>query len=457
MKRKDIVIQSANASTGYKDIVTERKILNTFMSTPESRKFLSRLIPQAFSSRSMGVLFSLIKDMNARNEPVNDMLYVTEKLKPKLQPFELAEVIDIIAPSIENEKYNEADSLLYGIQYIKELYFIRTASYIDSKILEAMIQRNVTQVVKLGDVFGKVYSSLFHIEEGTNYIQEAVTLINSKDEYVPTAFYKLNEMIGGWTKSDISSIGGKSGHNKTTFAIYDAVQSIISGFCTKVVYFSVDEPGEMIARRVIANLMNISLADMRNKKVQLDSNEVEKTLKTILKDRLIIIDNLFTAEAIQQAILDIKPERSIIDHIQEFDYGHEGISDQKVMVASKFLKEAARITHSNVTIISQVRDKLVDERFEDKIPRPHDFLYASDLRRKSREQCVVYWEYKDSQRDIDFQFFDLIVWKSTYSGTGRLKFLINPDLARFTDRAASRNQLEVPQTPEDVWKAIEKI
>lgn len=455
--QKTINIETIDSASKYKNPEVEKKILNTFIQIPESRKYLNRLIPQVFSVSSFATLFSLIKDMYFRNEPLDDILFITNKLQPKLQSTQLAEVIDIIAHSTRNICYHDLDGLMYAIQYLKELYFVRVSVKIDGKILDSMTKRDITQIVKLGNVFGKVYSSLFHMDGESNFIQSAVNLINSTEEYVRTAFNKLNEVIGGWTKGDISSIGGKSGHNKTTFAVYDALHSIINGHCSKVAYFSVDEPGEMIARRIISNLLKISLSDMRNKKVQLNANEVEKTIKSILKDRFIIIDDQFTGEGIYQAILDIKPERAIIDHIQELDYGEAGISDQKIMVTARLLKESARLTHSNVTILSQVRDKLIDERFEDKIPRPHDFLYASDLRRKSREQCAVYWEYKDSQRDIDFNTFELIIWKSTYSGTGRLKFNYIPDYASFTDKSSTRNQLEVPQTPEDVWKNLDKI
>lgn len=457
MNRIVSIPETSDSRSSYKNPEIEKKILNTFIQVTESRKYFSRLIPQVFSVSSFATLFSVIKDMYFKNEPLEDILLITNKLQSKLQSNQIVEVIDIIAPSKRNVYYQDLDAFVYGIQYLKELYFVRVSAKIDGKILESMVKRDIAQIVKLGNTFGKVYSSLFHIDGEVNFIQRAVELINSTEEYVPTAFNKLNEVIGGWTKGDVSSIGGKSGHNKTTFAVYDALHSVINGYCNRIAYFSIDEPGEMIARRIISNLLKVSLSDMRNKKVQLDASEVEKTVKSILKDKFIIIDDQFNGESIHQAILDIKPERVIIDHIQELDYGNEGISDQKIMVTARLLKESARLTHSNVTILSQVRDKVIDERFEDKIPRPHDFLYASDLRRKSREQCVVYWEYKDSQLDADFNTFELIVWKSTYSGTGRLKFNYIPDFASFTDKASTRNQLIVPQTPDDIWKNLDKI
>jgi replicative DNA helicase len=411
-----------------------------------TEKHITYLFPQVFSDVNNQGVFKALSHCVLKRLPTT--YEFIEKTFPAVSLFEV----------IAGDRFGaDPRDLLWAIRHLKEIYYLRLAQDIALKISEAAQADNIGLIEKLAGTLPKVRKRVFDEgQQNGDHLRRAVEVINSTSEFIPFSSPRAQALFGGWTRSDISSIGGKSGHNKTTFIAHDAKESIKRGTVNKVVYFSVDEPGEKIARRIIASECDISLSAMRSKQIQLSYEEIQKSIGAIFKNRFIIIDDLFDAERIQQAILDIKPDRFIIDHIQELDYGKDGISDQKVTVASKLFKEAARLTNSNGTIVSQVRDKLIDERFEDKIPRPHDFLYASDLRRKSREQTVVYWEYKDKQDNESLlKYFDFIIWKSTYSDTGKIRFIIDPDKATFTEMESKKTAIE-QRTEDGFWKQMEK-
>ncbi len=437
------------------DVRIEQQILATIWQEENARVYISKMFPQLFSSKERQDVFKVIKDLYTRGLPFN-MDLVIKEYEPKynlgLEYLSLTDPLLIV-----NRKGME-----WAVAHIKDLYFINLANKISLKIAEAgsnwvniSTDKKVRDMTRMAAILPRVHAAVYRKgESSVDYFKQAVDVINSKDEFIPFSTRKAQDLFGGWTRRDVSSVGGKSGHNKTTFVTFDAKESIKRGLVNKIIYFAIDEPGEKIARRIIASECDISLSEMRQKTIQLEYAEVKSAVEKIFKDKLIIIDDLFDAERIQQAVLDIKPDRFIIDHIQELDYGKEGISDQKVMVASKLFKEAARLTNSNCTIVTQVRDKLIDERFEDKIPRPHDFLYASDLRRKSREQTVVYWEFKDKQDDKKFiPYFDFIVWKSTYSGTGKVGFVVDPDKATFLERVATKESAE--KESDKFWRDLD--
>lgn len=368
--------------------------------------------------------------MVAHDEPF-ESAYMFDRLTKKLPQY------DVALFTTEGTTLGERE-FEWNANHLKELYYLRISMQINKKLESAILERKLNLIPKLGRAFESAREYVFRTNGNVDFFAKAVDAINSPVEYVPTSFPTLRKLIGGYTRKQISSIGGKSGHNKTTFALFDAVEQLKLGYAERILYVSVDEDGEMVARRVLASQLGIPLSAMRNKEIQLNSTEIHKAISKILGNRLIIIDNLLDAESISASILDLKPDRVIIDHIQELNYGKEGISDAKLMVAAGQFKQAAKAVNANVTILSQVRDKLIDERYDSKVPRPHDFLYASDLRRKSREQCVVYWGYKDSQIPVEMPFFDFIVWKSTYSETGKVKFSIDPDKAVFYDVKAGQ-------------------
>lgn len=426
----------------------ERRVLSTLLCEEKARDSITKVLVGSFYLAEHRSIYAALKKIHLNRQPV-DMVYMMENYGDGISPLTLVELWNV-------DKIFDREMFEWAIVRLKELYYLRISLELSNRISVATQTLDIVRTAKLANSITKSYHALLTKNIKLDVIEDAVAVINSSDEYIPFSSPLCHAKYGGWTRKDLSSVGGKSGHNKTTFAIFDATESLKKGFAHKILYFAVDEPGEMIVRRVIANDLDISLSAMRSKTITLNVDEVRRALSAIYADRFVVIDDTRSADDISQAIMDIKPDRAIVDHIQELDYGEDGISDQKVMVAAGKLKHAAKIAGANVTVLSQVRDKLIDERFEDKIPRPHDFLYASDLRRKSREQTVVYWEYKDSQDEMMMDIFDFIVWKSTYSETGKVKFAITPDKARFSEQLFTRDATNKPHTEADLWEKLNK-
>lgn len=318
------------------------------------------------------------------------------------------------------------ESLKSCIAALKRLFFLRYVLKVSEDLKQLVhAKESASKIVNEALSIEQVYHSLVDVSN-VDYIEIAVNTINSADELIVTPFDNLRRLIGGHSRRALSVIGGKSGHNKTTFTVCEVLEQIKIGAVNKVLYVSVDEPGEMVMRRVIAKELKIPLSDMRHKRIKLNYNEVSESL-SFLRGKLIIDDTIRTPDLIYQAILDIRPDRVIIDHLQELRY-EDGISENSITYALKLFKDAAMYSGCNVTVLSQVRDKLIDERI-DKVPLPHDFFYASTMRQMSREQSVLYWAYKDGASNKEY--VDFIVYKSTYSDTGRIKFRINPEFATF--------------------------
>lgn len=442
------------------DLEAELSLIETLIYEEVARKeFVNKMFTGLFTPPQT-LVFNAIKRLHNIGQPV-DLLSLSIELRGKLSELDLVNIVGKAARIVDRETFS------YRFEHLKTLYFLRFARHTQEMMERAAMSSQLTGILSAAARLQSVHSKLFSPQDKTNGVfDSAVGVINSPIEFVPCSFPILRGLMGGWSRGDMSAIGGKPGQNKTTFTLYDAKESLRQGLCNKILYVSVDEPASMVARRIIADEMDISLKAMRDKKIELSNEEVEKVVASAYKGKLFIMDNLFTCEAIAEAILDLNPDRTIVDHIQECDYGDEGISDQKVTVGMKKLKFAAKTTKSNVTVLSQVRDKQVDERYEDRIPRPHDFLYGSDLRRKAREQAVVYWEYKDTEEPAHINFFQVVVYKSTYSDTGRAHFIIDPDKARFFEKKRDITKTvkttgEVPpkptETPEQTWEWVKNI
>jgi replicative DNA helicase len=439
----------------------EVSALSTFVYDEESRRVIKLFFPQMFT----GIRFYIFKELKTlitQNKPVSTVIIKDNLAKKKIPLLDVEMVMKQFNPT----QMETVHSLMWIAQRMKELYFFRTSTDIARRMKALSNEGDIDGILKMGNAINKLHSKVFANTSSRNYVQELVDRVNTLDEYVTAPFPRLYEKIGGYTRKDLSSIGGKSSHNKTTFSLFQAVESIKMGLINKLLVISADEPAEMILRRIIASEANISTRDMRLKKVQLTYDDTKKILAPLLK-HIVILDDVFAPDEIFRAINDHKADQVIVDHLQELRFpGEEGISESGITYSLKLFKEAARNTNGNVLCLSQVKDKAVDERFDDKVPRPHDFYYASTIRQKSREQCVVYWRYKDTQDETEKNIFEYYVWKSTYLESGKITFKYEPDYARFTEltleeakavasiRAASApvKQFRVPNQGDDYYE-----
>ena len=416
-----------------KDYRLELSVLSTlkYRGKPEIIPLFFTSIFESFGTRAV---FKFLKDHLLEGKPA-DPRYILDALRNKDEQ---------LFVNITLNKLNEKDCLsdaamIWAAARLKQLYFYRTAKKIQEKADRAMKENKIKKVVGLTSEVERLYSRLFLRAESKDFFASSVDMANNEREYIKTPYRKLNNIIGGWTNKGLSCIGAKSSHNKTTFSVHMITNELKLGYLDRALIISMDEPGEMIARRIIASEMNISLSDMRDKKVKLSKKDVMDAMK-IFGKRLIIIDDIFTPDEIYEAMMDIKASQTLIDHIQEpaFD---EGMSDASITRLLTLIKHAAVKTNTQVLALSQVRDKTINER-ADKVPRSHDFYYSSTIRQKSREQLVLYWRYVDTLENAHFNTLEIYPYKSTYSRIGKpIRLYYEPDYARFSDQFYDRDLL----------------
>lgn len=425
----------------------EKKLVVTMLAMDYVREALIRKIPhQAFYFPHHQLIIKLLQECVRENKPT-DPTFIKSVLGTRIDENVL-------------NSYLFADTAKQGLSFrgcewaideLKKLYYSRVSFLVSDKISKLSMLGEHGKIVTLSNTLGSFRANLFNVSQ-TDKFAEAVVLANSSDEYITAPYENMATLMGGFTRKDVSAIGGKSGHNKTTFALSVATDLIKIGAIKKLLYISADEPGEQIARRIIAKDLRIKTSDMRQKRIILDADEVNRAVTSVYKNRLIILDDCVKPADIAVAIQDNKPDMTIIDHLQELDYEDMGgLSDQAVTRGMTRMKFANRSIGGNLMVLSQVRDKLIDERIDDKMPRPHDFLYGSDLRRKSRELMVVYWRYKDTYVKTDKEVFELAIHKSTYSDTGTLKFHYNPEYAEFLPLSGHSEHKK--QDSGDIWRS----
>ncbi len=237
--------------------------------------------------------------------------------------------------------------------------------------------------------------------------------INNPSDIVRTSFEFIDRRTGGLTRRAISSLLAMPGHMKSTFT--DALMYSALRTSNEVgLIISLEDPIEERVKRIVANRLDVSLADMRFKRVNVPQSEILQILKIELGGRLHLIDtrDLSTPEEAATAINDIKPNIAVVDHIQNFNMKGEMVSG--LINAATVIEVAAMRNNSHVLITSQVNDKRLATR-DDPSPEAADVQWTSALRQKSAEMFSLFYQYQISRNFVQQNLLQFKILKSRYA------------------------------------------
>ena len=390
---------------------------------------LKTLPPKFFYDTNHRTMFESLKEIS--NDPTYTNLLVTLSQK--------APHLKLTAIDLLNSEKASLASLSHYVTYLKSLTLRRYAYEFGERIKQCAETDDILGIHSYSRGLEKMFNILTKNGMSVDMFKSAINLATQRSEFIPTAFQSLNKLIGGFSRREISSIGGKSGHHKTNFIIANACESIKQGIVQRIHIVSVEHPGDILASRILSKDFNIPFRDIMEKKAIFNREECYKILHATYGDTLVITDTAFTIPQILDSIRSTKADQHIIDHAQEVIYPNNDMMGGISQLLLE-LKPLAREQNANILIVSQVVDKQINERLDSKVPKSHDFYNSSRIKQESRQMLVIYWKYLDyfesGDDDVLVEYFNkiqLIVYKSTYSGIGKIWLQIKPETGTFSE------------------------
>lgn len=204
-------------------------------------------------------------------------------------------------------------------------------------------------------------------------------------QYVRTGLSKLDALIDGYRPGHMYLVGGGSGHGKTGFLTFAAVQGAIAG--AAVLYATAEVPAEAIAQRIVCNVARVD--GRKLEKLDLDRDETSQVVGSthrIAEWPLSILD----APALTIGLLDRElrrhvkrnPERIgvlVVDYLQLLRAnGRHGNREQEVAEVADGLLELCK-RHRIAVIVGAQLNRAGGQR-SDKRP------ISADLRESSRAE-----------------------------------------------------------------------
>ncbi|MBT8386262.1 MAG: replicative DNA helicase, partial [Ignavibacteria bacterium] len=295
------------------------------------------------------------------------------------------------------------------------------------------------------------------VRDAMEYIETIHSSTHQKFS-VPTGFYELDELLGGFQKSDLIVLAARPSMGKTALALTLARNAAID-HKVPVGIFSLEMATMQLIIRMICAEARINAHLVRTGKLpHSDGSKLSKTVHK-LTDAPVYVD-----DSPAQSVLEIrakarrlKAEKNvgmiIIDYLQLMS-GPQRIEsrEREISHISRSLKSLAKELNIPVIALSQL-NRAVETR-TDKRPQLSDLRESGSIEQDA--DVVIFLnrpEYygieKDENGESTAGVTEVIVGKQRNGPTGMIKLAFLKEYARFENLATSRQIEEYASIPED--------
>jgi replicative DNA helicase len=271
-------------------------------------------------------------------------------------------------------------------------------------------------------------------------IDDMKDIMEQDSNLIPFNLAHLDSFAGGMTRKEITVVGGRPGHGKTTLVINIIRGLIYQGY--NVMLFNREMSNtEMLKKMVVMESRELEYGSVRRNELEDDDKETFDTTAEIMKDKyknLTMYDNIRSLDDCLREISKHKPDVVIDDYIQLIQV--DGIKEGRRFEIEKIMQEYKWISKSencSVILVSQLNREI--EKRLDPRPRMSDYAESGVIEQTAESAMFVFYGHNFDSERYDQYKSEIIVAKSRYGriGThqvgfngGRCKFYMNDKLAK---------------------------
>tara|TARA_Y100000310_G_scaffold343430_1_gene451009 strand:+ start:2589 stop:3914 length:1326 start_codon:yes stop_codon:yes gene_type:complete len=252
---------------------------------------------------------------------------------------------------------------------------------------------------------------------------------------IRTGFPGIDDFSGGMTRGEITIIGGRPGHGKTTFTI-----NLIKGFIEsgkKVMLFNREMTNtEMLKKLIALESGNLSYGMIRRGVFDLQGlAELQKAKQMIIdkysEDKFSMFDNLKDFSSGASEVKKFKPDIVIDDYIQLIR--PDNPQDQRRLQLENIVnnyKWLAKSTKSCAILVSQLNRAL--ESRQGQRPQLSDLAESGSIEQVAENVWFVFYDYKINfaKSKVGANGIEIIGSKVRYGNSGAVRLGFDGDKAK---------------------------
>ena len=270
-------------------------------------------------------------------------------------------------------------------------------------------------------------------------VTEAILdLERSETKLLSTGYESLDRFAGGLTRGEITIVGGRPGHGKTTFLLNLLSSMLNKGF--KVVLFNRELPNtEVIKKLICLESGEFSYGMMR--KAVFSPSELEKLksakdklVKKFSSDRFLMFDNLKDFSKSSTEVKKFKPDVIFDDYIQLIDTSNIKL-DRRLQLERLChdYKWLAKESNAAVVIASQLNRQL-EYRGAKTRPQLSDLAESGAIEQVAENVFFTYYDYKiNPLKGLGRDKLQIIARKVRYGDTGDVLLRFEGDKCKISE------------------------
>ena len=270
-------------------------------------------------------------------------------------------------------------------------------------------------------------------------VDEMKATVEEDSNLIPFNLGHLDTFAGGMTRKELTVLGGRPGHGKTTLVINIVRGLIEQGY--RVMLFNREMSNtEMLKKMVVMDSSSLKYGDIRRN----DLSENDKGEFELVSDKmkgnykeLLMYDNVRTLDDCLREIAKHKPDVVIDDYIQLIEV--RGVKEGRRFEIERIMQEykwMCKQEDCSAILVSQLNREI--EKRLDPRPRMSDYAESGVIEQTAELAMFVFYGHNFDSEKFNPYKSEIIVAKSRYGkiGThmvgfngGRCKFYMNSTMA----------------------------
>jgi len=395
----------------------------------------------AFYYKDNQTVWKAIKEIYKSGEPI-DVITVTNKVKDTSPDETMGYFITGLPMEVATTANAEYHAKIIWERHIqreaaKTANKLYKTSFTDYEKLDTTLQQHSRLIDELKDLQPSKKTDIDVI------ISNTISNLKNSSNIIPFGLQQLDYPAGGMTRKEVTVLGGRPGHGKTTLAINIVRSLIAQGY--KVMLFNREMSNEEVMKKIIimeskdieySKIRKNKLTDEEITEVELLSEKIDKKYKN-----LIMYDNI---RKLSEAMLEIsryKPDVILDDYIQLIQV--DDIEERRFQIESIMYeyKWICKKENCSAILVSQL-NREIEKRIDPK-PRLSDFAESGVIEQTAETAIMPFYGWNFDNESHDRYEIEIIVPKSRYGTIGTYVMGFNGNRCKFYfDRDDAKNDID---------------
>ena len=265
--------------------------------------------------------------------------------------------------------------------------------------------------------------------ETEDIIEDTIETLKTGSNLIPFGIEQMDNAAGGMTRSEVTVVGGRPGHGKTTLVINIVKRLLEQGF--KVMLFNREMTNvEMMKKILVMEFQQFSYEKIRKaENIDKEIAEIQLKKETLGEKykNLIMHDDCKTLADAMKEIGRDKPDVILDDYIQLIRTDNANNKDRRFEIEDIMLdyKWICKKINCSAILVSQLNREI--ERRLDPRPKLSDFAESGVIEQTAEAAFFVYYPYAVDDRESDPYEIEVICQKARYGSLGSYNLGFNGD------------------------------